>query len=277
MAFVSATEVCQQNTFLHLRSAEDSAAPQARARSYSDGDIAVPMNWEWCKTRAEFDSASTIGSWADDTDASESTCCVVTSRRPSLISWADSLDESDVEQLAPVPVTPIQAQFVMPPCSSKVALQAEQTTVMLKNLPNKLTRTDLAKLIDSKGFVGHYDFIYVPIDFKTRGSFGYGLVNMSSSDAAQQLMSAFEGFADWDSNSRKVCKVEWAKRQGLPALLQHFSESKLMHEAVPQECKPAAFFQGKQVALPAPTVAVRQPNLKERKFRKSRQRSAHAA
>jgi hypothetical protein len=148
---------------------------------------------------------------------------------------------------------------------------------MLKNLPNKLTRTDLAKLIDSKGFAGHYDFIYVPIDFKTRGSFGYGLVNMLSNDAAQQLMSAFESFADWDSNSRKVCKVEWAKRQGLPALLQHYCESKLMHKAVPEEYKPAAFFQGQQVPLPAPSLKVRQPNLKERKFQTGRQQSARAA
>jgi hypothetical protein len=165
----------------------------------------------------------------------------------------------------------------MPVYFNTVALEAERTTLMLKNLPNKLTRTELAKLIDSKGFAGHYDFIYVPIDFKTRGSFGYGLVNLLSGDAARQLMDAFDGFADWASDSRKVCKVEWAKRQGLPALLQHYRESKLMHEAVPDEYRPATFFQGRQVALPTPTWTVRQPNLKERKSRKSRQQAGHAA
>lgn len=275
MAFILDSEVFEQHTFLHLCSVVNSQGP--RARSYSDGDIVVPMTWEEPKVRVPSDCASTTGSWAEDTEESESTCCEMASLNSVCDEEPALLEESVPGQFVPAMMVPNKAQCVMPLCFATVELRSEQTTVMLRNLPNKMTRTDLVKLIDSKGFAGHYDFIYVPIDFKTRGSFGYGLVNMLNGAAARQLMNAFEGFADWASDSRKVCKVEWARRQGLLALLQHYRESKIMHEAVPDEYRPATFFEGQQVALPAPSSKLRQPNLKERKSRKSRQQAAYAA
>lgn len=40
-----------------------------------------------------------------------------------------------------------------------------RTTVMVKNIPNKYTQKMLLQTIDKK-FVGTYDFLYLPIDFK---------------------------------------------------------------------------------------------------------------
>lgn len=43
--------------------------------------------------------------------------------------------------------------------------QDTRTTVMIKNIPNRIQKSDLIDLINKK-FYGGYDFIYLPIDFK---------------------------------------------------------------------------------------------------------------
>jgi len=45
--------------------------------------------------------------------------------------------------------------------------QDTRTTIMIKNIPNRIQKTDLIDLINKK-FYGGYDFIYLPIDFKVR-------------------------------------------------------------------------------------------------------------
>jgi hypothetical protein len=267
MAAAFASEVRIQHTFLYLHPVEEEDAQTPRLRAYSDSDIAGLVSWEDPASRALLDDSSTTGSWADSSDSLESTCGEGT--LSSSVCDAESvLELSDVEEPLPdaavVPVVPIYFDAM--------ACQAERTTVMLKNLPNKMTRVGLAELIDSKGFAGRYDFLYVPIDFKSCGCFGYGWVNMLSGDDAQQLMGSFEGFSDWSSDSRKVCAVEWARRQGLPALLEHFRDSELMHEAVPDEYRPATFHEGQQVPMPTPTRQVHQPDLRVCRSRKEKSR-----
>ena len=43
--------------------------------------------------------------------------------------------------------------------------QDNRTTIMIKNIPNRIQKNDLVDLIN-KDFYGGYDFIYLPIDFK---------------------------------------------------------------------------------------------------------------
>lgn len=66
---------------------------------------------------------------------------------------------------------------------------AEQTTIMLRNLPLKYTRTMLLDLLDSEGFKGRYDFFYLPSNFETSLGFGYAFVNFSSEDDAESAAS----------------------------------------------------------------------------------------
>ncbi|EER12916.1 hypothetical protein Pmar_PMAR000649 [Perkinsus marinus ATCC 50983] len=40
-------------------------------------------------------------------------------------------------------------------------------TVMLRNIPNKLTQIDIANAVKHEGFFGDFDFLYSPIDFKS--------------------------------------------------------------------------------------------------------------
>jgi hypothetical protein len=136
-------------------------------------------------------------------------------------------------------------------------------TVMLRNLPNNYSRRMLLELMDQLGFVGNYDFVYLPIDFKTQASLGYAFVNLTSSDDANRFCKCFSGFSDWALPSQKVCKVNWSKPyQGLTAHVERYRNSPVMHEAVPDEFKPALFSNGERSTFPPPTKKIRAPRMR---------------
>lgn len=138
--------------------------------------------------------------------------------------------------------------------------EEKRTTLVLKNLPNKFNRSVLVELLDVMGFRGLYDFVYIPIDFKTRASYGYGFVNMMDPHSAVQLHQVFNGFHDWGCDSLKVCMVEWSNRQGLSNLLGYYANSRVTHCSVPDEFKPALFSRnGERLPFPEHTEDVRAP------------------
>ena len=64
------------------------------------------------------------------------------------------------------------------------------------------------------------------------------------------------------NTSRKVCSVRWGHPlQGLPAHIERFRNSPVMHESVPERCKPALFSGGRWVPFPPPTAAIRAPEV----------------
>lgn len=136
------------------------------------------------------------------------------------------------------------------------------TTVMLRNLPNNYSRAMLLKLLDGEGFGGQYDFVYLPMDFKSHASLGYAFVNLLSPETAARLWEAFEGFNRWVVPSQKVCSVSWSRPyQGMTAHTERYRNSPVMHEDVPPEYKPMVFQDGKPVPFPPPTKKLRAPRL----------------
>lgn len=94
----------------------------------------------------------------------------------------------------------------------------EYTTVMLRNIPNKYTRTMLIDQLHRSGFLGQIDYMYLPTDFANRCNVGYCFCNFRTSRARQLFCKLFDaqpaqnvlpGF-----NSYKVCQVTKAKWQG---------------------------------------------------------------
>eukprot|EP00425_Heterocapsa_triquetra_P000284 CAMPEP_0195053216 /NCGR_PEP_ID=MMETSP0448-20130528/2439_1 /TAXON_ID=66468 /ORGANISM="Heterocapsa triquestra, Strain CCMP 448" /LENGTH=473 /DNA_ID=CAMNT_0040082491 /DNA_START=85 /DNA_END=1506 /DNA_ORIENTATION=+ len=140
----------------------------------------------------------------------------------------------------------------------------ERTSIMLRNLPNDYTLTMLLALLDAEGFSGRYDFAYLPVDFTRWAGFGYAFVNMVSHVDAQAAWRHFQGFNNWQVSSQKTCEVCWGDPlQGLAAHVERYRNSPVMHESVPDGCKPAMFNEGRRIAFPPPTKRIRAPRAKQ--------------
>jgi len=92
------------------------------------------------------------------------------------------------------------------------------TTIMLRNIPNKYTRTMLIDQLHSAGFKGDIDYLYLPTDFQNRCNVGYCFCNLRTPEARQRFQQQFDGVAAQQClpgfNSYKVCQVTKAKWQG---------------------------------------------------------------
>jgi len=139
----------------------------------------------------------------------------------------------------------------------------QHTTVMLRNLPNDYTRDMLLELMDEHGFLGRYDFVYLPMDFKRWAGLGYAFANMVSHEAAMEMIERLNGFTNWKKMSAKVCEVTWGDQgQGLEAHIDRYRNSPVMHAEMPDEAKPVLYQDGVRIEFPPPTKKLRPPRVK---------------
>jgi len=144
--------------------------------------------------------------------------------------------------------------------SARLSEESQRTTVMLRNLPNNYTRAILLRLLDSEGFAGKYDFVYLPIDFRTHAALGYAFVNLVSPEQAACLHWHFDGFSKWMFPSSKRCSVSWSNpHQGLDSHIARYRNSPLMHEVVPDEYRPVLYREGQRIPFPPPTKKIKFP------------------
>jgi len=106
------------------------------------------------------------------------------------------------------------------------------TSLMLCNLPCRLTQQQLAGIIESLGFGGKYDFMYLPA---SRGSanLGYGFVNFKTPEDATRFSAAFTNYRVLHSRSTKVFSVKPARLQGRAALMEQFYTKKSGQRTTP--------------------------------------------
>lgn len=144
------------------------------------------------------------------------------------------------------------------------ALGEPRTTVMLRNMPNNYTRALLLELLDSEGFLGQYDFLYLPVDFQTRACLGYAFINLVNATAAMRFWRTFDGYSKWAIPSRKQSGVSWSGlQQGLDAHLERYRNSPVMADSIPDEYKPVLFVDAVRVPFPPPTKKLKALRLKE--------------
>jgi len=136
-----------------------------------------------------------------------------------------------------------------------------RTTVVLQNLPDGFTRDMLLSLLDDAGFKGRYDFAYLPVAFSTMSCLNHCFVNMVLPADAEALMEKLTG-QEWPNCRDKVCGVAWNHaQQGLAALVERYRNSPVMHESVPDECKPLLMVNGRRVKFPRPTQPLKAPRI----------------
>jgi hypothetical protein len=182
--------------------------------------------------------------------------------------WSESSDcgEESPKASSSEPVAQaamLWSTMVAMPCAQVVPAASQstpRTTLMLRNLPSSFGRADLLELLDSIGFEGQYDFVYLPVDFQSGAGLGYAFLNMLESAAAQRLMKELQGFCSWSSASSKLLEVCWSEpTQGIEMLVERFRNSRVMHGMVPDDYKPAIFKNGVRAPFPKNTQRIRPP------------------
>ncbi|CAA7026969.1 unnamed protein product [Microthlaspi erraticum] len=112
------------------------------------------------------------------------------------------------------------------------------TTVMLRNIPNRYTREMMIEFLDKhceeekKGEkdeefpVSSYDFLYLPMDFKSTLNKGYAFVNFTTEEAVSKFKAA--------CNNKPWC--QFRSRKGKAELVKHFKQMTYPVEAYSAVC-----------------------------------------
>ncbi|KAK0504688.1 RNA recognition motif 2-domain-containing protein [Armillaria luteobubalina] len=139
-----------------------------------------------------------------------------------------------------------------------------RTTVMIKNIPNKMSDRDLMSFID-KVCPRRIDFMYLRMDFKNGCNVGYAFVNFIQVE--DLLLFAKKRLGQkWHAlilRSEKVLQMSYANYQGKEALVEKFKNSCIMDEQ--EAWQPKIFFSaGPDQGLPEPFPAPTHMKRKER-------------
>ncbi|EEB91277.1 hypothetical protein MPER_10393, partial [Moniliophthora perniciosa FA553] len=104
-----------------------------------------------------------------------------------------------------------------------------RSTVMIKNIPNKMSDKDLQQYIGNV-CPRRIDFMYLRMDFQNECNFGYAFVNFIS---VQDLLHFAKAKLNrkWNMfSSEKVLQMSYANYQGKEALIEKFKNSCIMDE-----------------------------------------------
>eukprot|EP00413_Alexandrium_margalefii_P038118 CAMPEP_0204593460 /NCGR_PEP_ID=MMETSP0661-20131031/51522_1 /ASSEMBLY_ACC=CAM_ASM_000606 /TAXON_ID=109239 /ORGANISM="Alexandrium margalefi, Strain AMGDE01CS-322" /LENGTH=139 /DNA_ID=CAMNT_0051603773 /DNA_START=44 /DNA_END=464 /DNA_ORIENTATION=+ len=108
------------------------------------------------------------------------------------------------------------------------------TTLILRNLPSRISCAQLASAIHSLGFAGKYDFLYLPSASRTAAALttnmGYGFANFLTLEDATAFIQAFEGYQFPGSQSLKRGRAQRARIQGSDASLNALNSSAAAEE-----------------------------------------------
>ena len=110
-----------------------------------------------------------------------------------------------------------------------------RTTIMLRNLPNKMNYHKLREILNTYNF-GEYDFSYLRIDFRNNSNVGYGFVNFIDPDHIVKFYDAWVG-KPWVPSlphdpraGPRIAEVSYATVQGKDCLIERFRNSSVMCE-----------------------------------------------
>ncbi|TDZ18328.1 Meiosis protein mei2 [Colletotrichum orbiculare MAFF 240422] len=105
-----------------------------------------------------------------------------------------------------------------------------RTTIMLRNIPNKVDQAMLKRIVDESSW-GKYDFMYLRIDFANDCNVGYAFINFVDPLDIVDFVGT-RGNQRWNCfKSDKVAEISYATIQGKDCLVQKFRNSSVMLEA----------------------------------------------
>mmetsp|Transcript_1500 Transcript_1500/g.3257 ORF Transcript_1500/g.3257 Transcript_1500/m.3257 type:complete len:385 (-) Transcript_1500:320-1474(-) len=145
------------------------------------------------------------------------------------------------------------------------------TTLMVRNIPNMYTRSMLMEELDSVGFEGEYDFIYLPMDKSTQWNVGYAFVNFITPSVAVRVVKELTNYAFqcYEHGSGKVAQISIAHIQGLERNLEYYSNTAVQCARI-QTYRPLALTSKQDTPEPGPQRA-------HRRRRRMRSAAEHAS
>jgi hypothetical protein len=124
------------------------------------------------------------------------------------------------------------------------------TTVMVRNIPTRYTSLGLIEVLKDHGFEKTFDFIYLPMDWRTRKNCGYAFLNFINPEYVEKFMSQFQGLQLKANTSQKTLEIIPSRRQGFFENIGVFGASELLTSNVSQpHFKPLVMVHGELVPL----------------------------
>lgn len=110
------------------------------------------------------------------------------------------------------------------------------TTVMVRQLPRHWTHVMFLEEVESRGFKGLFDFVYLPHDFKKGSHVGFGFINFLKDENALDFVKEFHGLYldDQMREAGKPLRIHPASVQGYEANRQYFATNKVANQRDPQ-------------------------------------------
>jgi hypothetical protein len=119
------------------------------------------------------------------------------------------------------------------------------TTLMLRNIPNRVRVQTVFERIRDLGFEDRIDFLYMPLDMYARQSKGYAFINFVDANAAADFARRVRGTkfgGRWSTKEAHVCT---AAAQGIMANLRSITHSNWAKE----EHMPLVLIEGKLIYI----------------------------
>jgi hypothetical protein len=116
---------------------------------------------------------------------------------------------------------------------TSVADLGTATTLMIRNLPFNLKRNELLQGINSSGFAGTYDFLYLPHKFREHRNLGFAFINFDNVEYAKKfhevwhLSRRFMGKGGSGSKGVKPLNISVSAVQGRDANVRQANSHKV--------------------------------------------------
>mmetsp|Transcript_48681 Transcript_48681/g.128772 ORF Transcript_48681/g.128772 Transcript_48681/m.128772 type:complete len:551 (-) Transcript_48681:108-1760(-) len=131
---------------------------------------------------------------------------------------------------------------------------AGQTTVMVRNIPNKFTQRSFLQVLIDIGYGGTMDLFYLPIDWRTFTNLGYAFLNFTTEVHAREFREQMEGYR-LGSKSQKLLATSIARVQGFNANFESLRKNVVMASEDRLERQPIIFDPDTGAEIPFPPPA----------------------
>jgi hypothetical protein len=106
---------------------------------------------------------------------------------------------------------------------------------MIRNIPNKYNVKSFTSELETCGFKGKYDLLYLPIDYSNGANLGFAFINLIDPMHILSFYECFRGKKWRKYNSVKECQLAYAKIQGKKNLINHFQKGSIFLEQNPEK------------------------------------------